>query len=282
MAARSELALLRRFLSHQGQQSLSFRDFPTAVVESFLRPFGRPRQRIVLGVLRHWMRFLHQRKALLLAVHDRFDWKLPGYRRRQPLTPEQVTALLELPDLTTPLGLRDRACLELAYGLGLRRGELLALELDDLDLGQNLLFLKKTKNRQQRHLPLTGWSRHFLCQYLEEARPQLTSPLSSRALWLNPSGYRFGMKGLAGLVRQAREQLGFFFTFHQIRHSTATHLLQAGASLMEVQQLLGHQSPNSTARYLHLSPTFLQQSLRRHHPRECQEAAFRGVENLGE
>jgi site-specific recombinase XerD len=186
------------------------------------------------------------------------------------LTYEEVCQFLRVFPLDDPLGLRDRAYLELAYATGMRRAELGRLDLAHVDLTTNLVHILKAKNCYARVVPINRWARHFLIRYLEEVRPLLTSPLSANALWLNRRGRRMH-PGLVYL-RLAKNYplgklLGFKVTPHQLRHACATHLLQSGAPLRAVQELLGHRDINSTAIYTHITPTHLKAVHDRCHPR---------------
>jgi len=181
-----------------------------------------------------------------------------------------VVAVLNLPPLDLAEGLRDRAMMEMTYACGLRHGELVALDLGDLDLGAGLVSVRLAKNDQQRNLPLTRWALFYVRRYLEVARPQLASPLSSKALWLDARGRRADRQLLGERFRKIyrpREVLGFACTLHHLRHACATHLLKAGASLRHVQELLGHQELNSTALYTHIQPHYLREVHQRYHPR---------------
>ena len=269
-SARHQMLCLDSFLHFQEQQALRFRDFPRSLIDAYLERFRPPRRRAVLGTIRLWLRFLYQRKELLLPLHDVFADKFPAYPRRRSLTYEQVLKVLNLPQLDDPQGLRDRALLEMAYGTGMRRGELAALELSDLDLAQGTVFLSRTKSGQQRRVPLTRWALHYLQRYLQDARPQLSSPLSPNSLWLNSRGVQWYHSSIClRFLRfyRVEERLGFPFTFHQLRHSAATHLLTAGASSRHVQELLGHQEANSTGIYTHLTPIDLVKMHELCHPR---------------
>jgi integrase/recombinase XerD len=178
--------------------------------------------------------------------------------------------VLDLPPLDEPEGLRDRAILEMAYGSAMRRSELVYLDLADVDLATGLVSIRQAKNYCQRTVPLTHWALHYLRRYLQEARPQLASPLSLNALWLSETGHRLSKNRLGQRlmhVYMAEETLGFAFTLHQLRHACATHLLNSGAPLRDVQELLGHLHLNSTATYTHLTPARLRQVHRRCHPR---------------
>lgn len=283
--ARDHLRQLHRFLQFQSKHGASFRDFSKTVVYGYLVGFTARQARHWLTILRPWMRFLFQRKELLQPHHEDFSGAhLPLYGRRAALTYEQVLIVLNLPPLDTPQGLRDRALLEMAYGTGMRKGELLALDLGDLDLGEGFVFVKDSKNNRQRKVPLTGWARHFLRRYLEESRPQLTSPLSSNTLWLNRYGtrlYRTAINLRLKKYYHVRKALGGVpFAFHQLRHSAATHLLVAGAPLVVVKELLGHSCIESTAIYTHLTPAHLLEMHHRFHPRNSPEWA--GVFSVAE
>jgi len=265
------LDALYHFLPEQMGQGLSFRDFPASFLDQYLAPKGDQACNHIVSALWSWMRFLYRRKELLLPLHE----ELAPYRRhsrgrRVLLSYPQVMQVLNLPPLDEAEGLRDRAMLEMAYACGLRHGELVALDLTDLDLSTGLVNLRQAKNDRQRNLPLTRSALHYLKLYLAQARPQLTSPLSLNALWLSPNGRRADRTVLQkrlSKVYQSRQTLGFAFTPHQLRHACATHLLQAGASLRHVQELLGHRDLASTAIYTHITPLHLQAVHQRCHPR---------------
>lgn len=269
--ARSSLRTLHHFFREQQRQGLGFQEFPADFLHRYLASKGDSHCNHILSALSAWLRFLYARKQLLLPLHE----ELRPYRRRCRgrrvlLSQAQVLQVLNLPPLDQPEGLRDRAFLEMAYACGLRHSELLALDLGDVDLGTGLVNVRQSKNDAQRNLPLTSWALHYLRLYLEQARPQLASPLSSNALWLDSRGRRPGRSLLVKRiweVYQPLEVLGFPFTLHQLRHACASHLLEAGASLRHVQELLGHRDLNSTAIYTHIQPLRLRQVHERYHPR---------------
>lgn len=269
--ARASMLALNRFLLFQEAQGYSLRDFPPHLIDDYLDTCIPSRRSAVRGLLRPWLRFLYQRKQLLQPLHQELETARPkDGKRRVPLTPEQVLMVLNLPETDEAQGLRDRAYLELAYGSALRRSELAHLELSDLDLAEGLVFLRDTKNGRERKVPLTRWSVHFLRRYLSEARPQLSSPLSSNTLWLSRSGRKLHpcrVRERLRKVYRASEVLGIPFTPHQLRHSAATHLLQGGASVRDVQEFLGHVEPKNTAIYTQITPIYLQEIHERHHPR---------------
>ena len=268
--ARDYLRTLDRFLAFQHQQGVSFREVPLSLLDRFMMPCN-PGKRLLLTALRAWLRFLYRQRELMLPLHESVpDYRFPAKKRRVLLSHEQVRQVLALPPVSEPLGLRDRAFLEVAYGTGMRRGEMNALDLADLDLSQGLVAVRKPKNLEQRTVPLTQWALHWLQRYLEEGRPQLLSPLSLNALWLGETGRRMRLGGLGERFKKdyrAHKVLDFPFTLHQLRHACATHLLQAGASIRDIQQLLGHRELASTEVYTHLTPTRLREQHYRCHPR---------------
>jgi len=268
--ARDYLKALNRFLQFQHQQGFPFRELPLSLLDQHMKPCN-PGKRLLLTALRAWLRFLYRQRELMLPLHESLPYyRFPPKKRRVLLSHEQVRQVLALPPVTEPLGLRDRAFLEVAYGTGMRRGELNALDLADLDLSQGLVVVRKPKNLEQRTVPLTNWALHWLLRYLEEGRPKLLSPLSLNALWLTDRGRRMRLGGIGERFQndyRAPKVLDFPFTLHQLRHACATHLLQAGASIRDIQQLLGHRELASTKIYTHLTPTRLREQHRRCHPR---------------
>jgi integrase/recombinase XerD len=268
---RKYLGFLHHFFPEQHKQGLSFRDFPRSFVYAYLdglKPSMRP---TFLTALRDWLRFLYRRQELLLALHEELgEYQTRKPSRRSILGHDQVLAVMAQPDLETVEGIRDRAFLELAYSTGLRLSELLQLDLVTLDLGAALVRVQKTKNTHSRNVPLTSWAVHYLSLYLSEARPQLASPLSLNALWLNLRGKRWSRYDVITHLPKTyrwRETVGFHFTMHLMRHAFATHLLTAGAPLRHVQELLGHCCISNTAIYTHITPVELQAQIRRCHPR---------------
>jgi site-specific recombinase XerD len=268
---REPLRLLCALLRTQERMGLTYREFPPALWEQHGQGMTAKNQVECHQALRSWMQYLYRHGDLLLPLHEELG--LPKkYRapRRPWLTYEDVLRWLELPPLETPEGLRDRAYLEVAYATGLRRGELASLNLSDVDLAEGTLLVRFPKNGQDRLLPLGAWARHYVEQYLREGRTQLSSPLSPNALWLGKRGQRMNLNEVARRMRKvyrAQERLGYTLKLHQLRHVCASHLLQHGAPLVDVQALLGHRRLNSTMVYTQVTPTQLQRVHRATHPR---------------
>lgn len=276
---RMPLRYLQHFFRYQQQQELGYRDFPVWLWDDYRRTLTPHNQKCCWLALRSWLRFLYKRGELLCALHEELarPGRLPA-PRRQTLSYEQVLQVLELPDLSQPVGLRDRALLEMAYSAALRQGELLALKLSHVDLVEGTVFVEFPKNGRDRMVPLGSWALHYLKRYLQEARPLLASPpslspSSSTALWLNRRGQPLKKELLSLVLRQnyrLPERVGFRLTLHQLRHCCANHMLERGAPVKLLQALLGHQTLESTQIYLAATVRQLQRVHRRHHPRNLE------------
>jgi integrase/recombinase XerD len=189
--------------------------------------------------------------------------RLPRY-----LSPAQVEALLEAPDLNAPYGLRDRAILELLYATGLRASELVGLRPADLDLELGLLRCMG-KGRKERLVPVGRVAARYLRRYQDEARPRLARGRGSAFLFLNNRGQRLSRMGLWLVVRRHAVSAGLerVLTPHVLRHSFASHLLERGADLRALQVMLGHADISTTEIYTHVTRERLRKLYDRHHPR---------------
>jgi integrase/recombinase XerD len=188
---------------------------------------------------------------------------LPRY-----LTGSQVDRLLAAPDTTMPLGLRDRAILEVLYATGLRVSELISLRPGDMNLEIGIVTCLG-KGRKERIVPLGGAARRWVERYSLTARPRLAKPGSPPVLFLNHRGGRLSRMGLWGIVRHyaVATGVGQVLTPHVLRHSFATHLLERGADLRALQAMLGHADISTTQIYTHVSRERLRRVYDRFHPR---------------
>ncbi len=194
----------------------------------------------------------------------------PRGRRRlpRPLSHAQVTRLLEGITDTDPLALRDRALLETAYAAGLRIEELVGLRLADLDLERRCLRVVG-KGDRERECPIGRYAVAALRTYLAWGRPDLAATPDPDVVFLNARGGPLHQRGarfrFATLARRAELPPGS--SPHSLRHSFATHLLEGGADLRTIQELLGHQRLVTTAAYLQVTPVFAAASYGTAHPR---------------
>ncbi len=185
------------------------------------------------------------------------------------LAESQIDALLAAPPADTPLGLRDRAMLELMYAAGLRVSELVGLPTNAVNLRQGVVRVTG-KGSKERLVPLGEESQHWLEKYLAEARPQLVGKRSVAALFVGGEGVEPSRQQFWGLVKRYAAIAGIDpgkVSPHGLRHSFATHLLNRGADLRALQMLLGHSSLSTTQIYTLVAREHLQQLHSRHHPR---------------
>ncbi len=185
------------------------------------------------------------------------------------LSPEEIVRLLEAPSPTTPLAIRDRAILETMYSAGLRISELVGLCLGDLDLRQGVARVRG-KGRRERLAPLGSHAVKALRQYLARRKVHPREPQGDASpVFLNRFGRRLTTRSVARMLEKYLKITGLDrrTTPHSLRHSFATHLLQRGADIRSVQELLGHKSLLTTQIYTHVNPGSLQEAYRRAHPR---------------
>jgi integrase/recombinase XerD len=191
------------------------------------------------------------------------------------LSVEEVEKLLSRPK-ATPGGLRDRALLETLYGAGLRASEALALRLQDVDL--DIGFVRTIgKGDKERIVPLGRMAVNAIRAYTERGRPFLGGPgtLKAPELFLNNRGRRLSRQGLHAIIKHYAKEAGLpdDVSAHTLRHSFATHLLEGGADLRAVQEMLGHADLSTTQIYTHVTTAHLQRIYREAHPRARAEKA---------
>jgi integrase/recombinase XerD len=184
-----------------------------------------------------------------------------------------VVMLLEASDDDAPDIVRDRAILELIYSTGLRRAEIAALDLTDIDLADRTVIVRCGKGSKQRIVPMGDPAAEALVRYLSIGRPSLLRRPGVVALFLNgkgtTAGLRIGIKSINEVTKRAAKRAGIErrVTPHTLRHSFATHLLRAGADVRHVQELLGHSWVSTTEHYTHLVVSDVADEHARSHPR---------------
>ena len=187
---------------------------------------------------------------------------------RQDEAAELIAAAARLSADGSPTGLRDTAMLELLYATGVRVGELVALDVDDVDRGRNVLRVFG-KGRKERTVPFGVPAAHALDAWLSRGRPQLFAPGAGPALFLGARGGRIDQRAVRTVVHRRIADVPGAPDIgpHGLRHTAATHLLEGGADLRSVQELLGHASLGTTQLYTHVSTDRLRQAYRQAHPR---------------
>jgi len=222
-----------------------------------------------LSELRSFGKFLAREGALKVNVFDSVSAPTPGKRLPEYLEHDEAEALVTAPDTSTPAGLRDRAILEVMYAAGLRVSELVGLNVDNADWsrGQLLVWGKGGKER----VALLGQPAiHALKAYIRDGRPKLLKGKSSRALFLNQrDGRRLTTRAVGLLLNKYAKRAGVGRRVHPhlLRHTFATHLLDGGADLRVVQELLGHADLATTQIYTHVTQARAREVYRKAHPR---------------
>ncbi|HRE07402.1 MAG TPA: site-specific tyrosine recombinase XerC [Opitutaceae bacterium] len=234
------------------------------------QPLAVVTQRGHLGVVQGFFAWLCREN--LLPANPAADLELP---RKQPrglprgLSLAEVEKILAVPDVSDPLGVRDRAILETLYGTGLRRLELVNLDVSDVDCARGLVLVRRGKGGKDRLAPLGAQALRWIERYLEVCRPLLEVSATESALFLSGYGGRLNPNYLGNWVRKTidRAQLGKTGSCHLFRHACATHLLENGADLRMIQELLGHARLDTTQIYTAVSITQLRETHARCHPR---------------
>ena len=210
------------------------------------------------------------RQNLLLA-NPAADLELPRAEKRLPrhvLTAAEAERVLGLPDVAEPLGLRDRAILEAFYSTGMRRMELLGLKLYDLDQERGTIFIRQGKGKKDRMIPMGERAFAWVRRYLEEARPSLALTPDDGVVFLTNVGLSFEPNRLTQLVRDYVDaaEIGKTGSCHLFRHTCATLMLEGGADIRFIQQLLGHEKLETTQIYAQVSIRMLKEVHTRTHP----------------
>mgnify|MGYP003371442238 CR=1 FL=1 len=185
----------------------------------------------------------------------------------QILTGKEVELFLEQPQCVDPKGYRDHAMLELLYATGIRVSELISLDVEDVNLAAG--FIRCASRGKERIIPLYATAVRALTDYLRDIRPQIVLDPQERALFVNMSGERMSRQGFWKIIKfyQEKAQIHKDITPHTLRHSFAAHLLENGADLRSIQEMLGHADISSTQVYAHLVKQKLQDVYHKAHPR---------------
>jgi integrase/recombinase XerC len=286
MAYRDDLESFTSFLCSEyftmGRETLDLRNVDTVAIRSYLahlarRKLSRASMARQLSALRSFFKFLmregtvEKNPARTVATPKR-EKRLPSV-----LQTSEVAILFEQTDASTPLGVRDQAWLELLYASGLRISELIGVDIDDLELRARLVKVRG-KGSKERIVPFGAKAEEALRAWLA-ARGSIAAD-DEEALFVNHRGKRITTRSVRRLfdryVRAASLRAGV--SPHTLRHSFATHLLNAGADLRGIQELLGHASLSTTQKYTHLTDWQLMAVYKKAHPRS-QLAGHRSQED---
>jgi len=254
-----------------------------AIGETHLRAFlihlqkdHRADRPLAPGTVSHWFiavqlffRWLQRRGQILHDPAARIP--LPKVESKLPriLNETEMKLLIESPDVSAALGLRDRALMETLYATGIRHRECWKLDVYDVQLRAQRLTVRGGKGGKDRIAPLTSNAAYWIERYLCEARGELSAgyarkkapPPPTQALWLARTGYRLSYHMIEQIIKGYARELGLRINVHGFRHSCATHLLRGGASIRHIQLLLGHNDIQTTMIYTHLEISDLQAAI---------------------
>lgn len=219
--------------------------------------------------LRSFLRWMYQNHHL----HEDLSTiikpvRLPRRIIKRVLTREEIAKFMLLPDITTPKGIRDRAILELVYSSALRREEVTRIELYDIDMKAGQVKITG-KGDKQRMVPVGRIALYWIHRYIKDVRPSVRS----KALFLHSRRGAISKSSIGIIFKKYSKQSGQKIPPHALRHASATHMLQNGASSRVVQAFLGHSQLMTTQMYTHVLTADLRGMIDRYHPRERLDAA---------
>jgi integrase/recombinase XerD len=271
ISTRSSLERFAAWAENRGVTSPS--DVTPALLSEFLiaekkRGLSATSIKLEAVALRIFFRFLTARALITLDPAEKLPLPHLPKTLPQPLSPPEITRLVEAPAGNTPLEIRDRALLELLYACGLRIAEACNIRLENLDEEGGVVRVTG-KGNKTRLVPVGSSALEALKIYLAVARPKLLSPRSGAAIFLSVRGHPLTPARIWQLVRHYARRAGIEEAIHphQLRHSFATHLLAGGADLRIIQEMLGHASIATTQIYTQVDRSQLKSVHRKFHPR---------------
>ncbi len=232
--------------------------------------FSRATMARKLAALRSFVKYLC--RANILQGNPIANVSTPKQEKRLPrfLYPLEIGLLMEAPDTSKSVGTRDKAILETLYAAGVRVSELVGINIADIDMDEEWIKIRG-KGNKERLAPLGSQAKTALINYIDHGRPFLLAKncLDTDALFLNRFGTRISVRSIRNIINKYVEQLAFNqkVSPHTIRHSFATHLLNGGADLRAVQELLGHEKLSTTQIYTHLTQDRIKTIHYENHPR---------------
>jgi len=215
--------------------------------------------------------FNHLAKHHMILYNPSSEIELPKQEKRLPrnvMTRKEAETVLNVPDTFEPLGLRDRAMLEVVYCTGMRRMELSGLKLYDIDAERGTIMIRRGKGRKDRMVPLSERALAWIEKYVAQVRPELVLDPDDGTLFLTADGLGFGLTRITQLVRNyvAAARIGKMGSCHMFRHTMATLMLENGADVRVIQQLLGHAKLETTQIYTQVSIRMLKRVHDKTHP----------------
>ncbi len=228
---------------------------------------ARSQARIISGI-KSFFNFLRLGKEIEQDPSELIESPKLGMKLPDVLTVEEIDAMVDSFDLSQPEDRRNRAIIETLYGCGLRVSELVGLRISDLYFSDGYVIVEG-KGEKQRLVPISQNAIHEIRLYMDDRRELDIKRGNENILFLNRRGSKLSRVMIFYIVKQACERCGIKkkVSPHTLRHTFATHLLEGGANLRAIQQMLGHESITTTEIYTHLDRQFLRQEILQHHPR---------------
>lgn len=269
----NDLLMFFEFLASEGVEDLKAVDQRTVRVfltQLYDRQLSRRTVSRKISSLRSFYKFMERENKVDVNpfVHiymPRTDRPVPGFLYR-----EELEKLFEVNNMETPTGQRDQAILEVLYGTGIRVSECQGLRLSDIDFTIGTMFVKG-KGRKERYVPFGRFAEIALETYINEGRVKLLQKAgnSSDSVFLNARGNPLTVRGIRMILNKIVEKTALTVHVHphKLRHTFATHMLNEGADLRTVQELLGHESLSSTQIYTHVTKDHLRDVYMKSHPR---------------
>lgn len=269
---KSDLTSFLNFITHSGIDDLS--DIKTTQITSFfklLKDAGLNESSAAryFSSLKGFFKYLYQNEYIKSNPVERIS--PPKISRKLPevLNVREINLILEQPNVKDTIGLRDKAILELFYACGTRISELINIKVNDLFLSEEVIRVFG-KGSKERLIPIGSSAIRWIVKYLKKSRPLLVKNIKSENyLFLNQRGTKFSRMGIWKIVRQYVKQAGIEKNVHPhtFRHSFATHLIEGGADLRAVQEMLGHSDISTTQIYTHIDRDYIKLVHKKFHPR---------------
>lgn len=267
---------IAKFLIFLNDNSIDYREITIDIIRSYILELtithhSKATIKRIISALKHYYKFLYLRKYINQDVFElisspKGEKKLPDF-----LTTNEIDLLLdENKKRTDELADRDQAILELLYASGLRASELINLTLQDINMRERIIRVFG-KGSKERIVPFSKTARCAIEQYMQESRPKLltNNPKGENHIFLNSHGEKLTYRGLEYILSEVEKKTGIYLKLHphKLRHSFATHLLNEGADLRTIQELLGHESIGTTQIYTHVTYSEMKNTYDKSFPR---------------
>lgn len=283
--ANCALRRFETFLENQGIERIA--DVSTEIVSQYNRNIrnhrneetGKPYNVSTITGRLHSIKYFFSwlTRSMIILYDPAKDMEIPACKKGLPrtiLSEEETAKFLELPNLSTATGYRDRTIFELFYATGMRNTELKTLKLQDIDLEARTIHIKEGKGNKERVIPLTTLAFKYLKEYLEKVRPIFLKDKEPRDfVFLNLASNSLTRQAICEIFEKYRKAVNIAkpVSSHVFRHSIATHLLENGMDIRYIQELLGHGNLQTTQLYSKVTLKGLRKHYNKHHPKEKRQ-----------